>query len=212
MVKNFFDEADYIPQKGISRYDYDEANYHESYNIYSSEDYIEGLIDNKNKIELAEVETVEEKKEKDSDGNETTERTTKFHGLFAKIKLNKTTQNNLIISPNSFIKGMGRLEMDSQEFEEYFDVWTKDKIMGMQMLTSDIMELLVDFRKRLNMNFDVRIFEDIIYIRLHIGPIFDPVISQESPIDMKSTQEFYDILEFIYALSKQIIKIAEEEY
>ena len=60
MVKNFFDEADYIPQKGISRYDYDEANYHESYNIYSSEDYVEGLIDNKNKIELAEVESVEE--------------------------------------------------------------------------------------------------------------------------------------------------------
>ena len=60
--------------------------------------------------------------------------------------------------------------------------------------------------------FGNRYFEDIIYIRLHIGPIFDPVISQESPIDMKSTQEFYDILEFIYALSKQIIEIAEEEY
>ena len=212
MVKNFFDEADYIPQKGISRYDYDEAKYHESYNIYSSEDYVEGLIDNKNKIELAEVETVEEKKEKDSNGNETTERTTKFHGLFAKIKLNKTTQNNLVISPNFFIKGMGRLEMDSQEFEAYFDVWSKDKIMGMQMLTSDIMELLVDFRKKLNRTFDVRIFEDTIYIRLHIGPIFEPEISQESPIDMESTQEFYDILEFIYALSKQIIEIAEEEY
>lgn len=212
MVENFFDGSDYIPQKGISRYDYDEANYHESYNIYSSEDYIEGLIDNKNKIELAEVETVEETTKEDSEGNETTERTTKFHGLFAKIKLNKTTQNNLVISPNSFIKGMGRLEMDSQEFEAYFDVWSKDKIMGMQMLTSDIMELLVDFRKKLNRTFDVRIFEDTIYIRLHIGPIFEPQISKESPIDMKSTQEFYDILEFIYALSKQIIEIAEEEY
>lgn len=215
IVKNFFDEADYIPNKGISRYDYDEANYHESYNIYSSEDYVEGLIDNKNKIELAEVETVEETTKEDSEGNETTERTTKFHGLFAKIKLSKTTQNNLIIEPdNSFFveNDMVGLELDSQEFEAYFDVWSKDKIMGMQMLTSDIMELLVDFRKRLNMNFDIRIFEDTIYIRLHIGPIFDPVISKESPIDMKSTQEFYDILEFIYALSKQIIEIAEEEY
>ena len=80
------------------------------------------------------------------------------------------------------------------------------------MLTSDIMELLVDFRKKLNRIFDVRIFEDTIYIRLNIGSIFDPVINKESPIDMESTQEFYDILEFIYALSKQVIEIAEEEY
>ncbi len=39
-----------------------------------------------------------------------------------------------------------KLNMDSSEFEKYFDVKASNSIIGMQILTSDVMEELVDFK------------------------------------------------------------------
>ena len=45
--------------------------------------------------------------------------------------------------------------MDSQEFEKSFDVTASDKIKAMQLLTSDVMADLIDFKNnsKKNLNF-----------------------------------------------------------
>ena len=66
-----------------------------------------------------------------------------------------------------------RLEMDSSEFEKYFDVKASDKILGMQLLTSDVMEELIEFQNKTKMKYDVYIKDNELYLRFHSGKMFE---------------------------------------
>lgn len=207
---NFLSELDYIPKKQMPRNIYNEGKYKEYYNRYYSDDYAEGKIDGKYDITMAEVHTVEETTRTDSDGHTHTDRTTKFHGIFAKINIGKTIKNNIIIKQNGIFGGKNKLEMDSQEFEKYFDVNSDNKIIGMQLLTHDVMDLLIGFRKLLQKPYDIAIYEDTIYLRVHTGTMFEAKINKDTVIDKKSVKKYYNALDFIYTLSKQLIEVIEE--
>ena len=100
--------------------------------------------------------------------------------------------------------------MDSDEFEKYFDVSSTNDIVGMQILTHDIMDMLVDFRNKLKMPLDILIREDIMYIRLHVGKMFEAKFNKNAVIDKQILQRYFDIVNFIYSLSKKMIKTIEE--
>ena len=68
MIDNFLDDMEYFPKKQMPEHIYNEGKY-ESYDNYYSDDYIEAKIDGKYLIELGEVETEEEREERDSNGN-----------------------------------------------------------------------------------------------------------------------------------------------
>ena len=144
IMSNFYNNLEYFPNKEMPEYIYKELRY-EHYDRYRSDDYFEALINNKNSIQMAEVLTQERKEYKDSDGNTKTRWITKFHGLFAKIELDKSINCELKIGANGSAIFAERLKMDSSEFEKYFDVQASNKIIGMQLLTADVMEELVDF-------------------------------------------------------------------
>ena len=207
---NFLNELDYIPKKQMPQNVYNEGRYKEYYNRYYSDDYAEGKIDEKYDIKIAEVHTVEESTRTDSDGHTHTDRTTKFHGIFAKINIGKSIQNDLIIKQNGIFGGKNKLEMDSQEFEKYFDVNSESKIIGMQLLTHDVMDSLIGFRKLLQKPYDISIYEDTMYLRVHTGAMFEAKINKDTVIDKKSVEKYYNALDFIYTLSKQLIKVIEE--
>ena len=212
IIKNFFDEVDYIPEKPLPSKIYDEGKYDENYNRYYSDDYVDAKLDNKYDLKMAEVKTVYETTYTDSDGHTHTDRVTRFHGLFIKIKIDKSIKNNLTIKQNGTIQKKERLEMDSSEFEKYFDVSSNNDIIGMQILTHDVMELLLEYRKYLKCPFDICIYEDIVYIRIHCGTMFEATISSKVLIDREKTEEYYNMLEFIYKLSKEVIKMSDDDY
>lgn len=155
LIKNFYDDVNYAPQGIMPRNIYDEGKYSQYYNKYHSDDYFEGKIDNKYEIKMAEVRTEYERTDYDSEGNPTTTTTSVFNGLFSKINMNKSINSELIIRNRVGMFNKNKLEMDSQEFEKYFDVVSDNKIIGMQILTPDIMEILVDFRKKTKINYDI---------------------------------------------------------
>lgn len=106
MICNFYDDVDYVPDGKMPQGIYKEAKYNEYYDIYYSDDYIEATIKNKYPIKIAEVETQEEKTETDSDGQTTTTISTIFRGLFAKITIDKSIDNQLTVGTRrSFCKG-----------------------------------------------------------------------------------------------------------
>ena len=210
MLSNFYTDLDYIPKKQMPESIYNEGKYPEYFNRYYSDDYLEATIDNKYEIKMAEVHTVKETTRTDSDGHTHTTRTTKFHGLFVKININKSIQNELTIKPNGSIWKKNRLEMDSQEFEKLFDVSSNNKIIGMQLLTHDVMQLLVDFQNIIKTKFDVCIYDNIMYLRLSTGSIFEMKSLKKGALDKMMLQRYYDILTFINNLSKEIIKVIEE--
>lgn len=212
IIQNFFDEVNYIPQKPLSSQIYDEGKYDENYNKYYSDDYVDAKLNNKYDLKMAEVKTIYETTYTNSKGYTRTERVTRFHGLFIKMKIDKSIKNNLIIKQDGKIRKKERLEMDSSEFEKYFDVSSNNDIIGMQILTHDVMELLLDYRKYLKCPFDICIYEDIVYIRIHCGTMFEAKINSKMLIDREKTEEYYNMLEFVYKLSKEVIKMSDGDY
>jgi hypothetical protein len=100
--------------------------------------------------------------------------------------------------------------MDSDEFEKYFDVSSTNQIIGMQLLTHDIMDMLVDFRKQLKMPLDILIRDDTMYIRLHVGKMFEAKFNKNSVIDKQIAEKYFNIVNFIYTLSKKMLQTIEE--
>lgn len=210
LLNNFYENIDYIPNKPISRDLYDLAKYNEHYNRYYSDDYMEASIDNKYPIRMAEVHTVYEETHTDSDGHTTTTRTTRFHGLFAQIRMNKSINSELLIRRNHSVSKNNRLDMDSQEFEKLFDVNATNQIIGMQLLTHDIMELLVSFQKSTGIYYDISIYNEIMYLRFSTGSMFEFQSFKKGAFDEKMLRKYYNVLDFTSTLSKMIIDLIEK--
>lgn len=209
LISNFYDNLKYFPKKLMPEYTYREIKY-ENYNIYHSDDYFQALMDNKYSIQMAEVLTQKEETYTDSEGNEHIKKITKFHGLFAKIVMNKSINSELRIMQNrAFILG-NKLKMDSDEFEKYFDVTATNKIIGMQLLTADIMEELVDFENKTKIKFDVVIKNNELYLRFHSGEMFEAGNIKKGLIDKEKVQNYFYILNFTYNLANKLINLVNE--
>ena len=211
IIENFYDNLEYYPNKEMPEYIYKDAKYNEYYDTYYSEDYIEAKIDNNFDIDLAEVETQEEETYKDSDGNTHTREVTIFHGLFAKIVIDKSINTRLVITKNNkLLFNKKRQKMDSSEFEKYFDVASDNKILAMQILTPDIMLELLEFLNSYNVMFDVVVNNNIIYIRFHCGPMFESANLKKGSFDKDTLERYYNMLKLTYDLSRKIINVIKE--
>lgn len=211
LIENFYNNVEYFPNKKMPSRIYDEVKYNEYYNKYYSDDYIEAKINNKYDIEMAEVKTQEEETYTDSDGDTHTRIITRFHGIFAKIVIDKSINSELKIEQDkTFSFNKKRLEMDSSEFEKYFDVSATNKIIGMQLLTSDIMEELVDFINKTNMKYDIGVINNNIYLRFHCGPMFEAGNLKKGIIDKNMAEKYFYMLNFTYNLSNKLIELINE--
>ena len=209
IMSNFYDNLEYFPQKQMPEYIYKEPKY-EYYSIYNSDDYFEAQIDNKYSIQMAEILTEDEKTYKDSDGNTKTRIIRIFHGLFAKIVMDKSINSELRVMQNGTIRPKDRLNMDSSEFEKYFDVKASNQIIGMQLLTADVMEELIEFKNKTNMKYDIFIKNNELYLRFHSGTMFEVGNIKNEVLDKNTIKKYFYMLNFTYNLSKKLIDLVNE--
>lgn len=210
LMSNFFSNLEYFPQKLMPEYIYEKAEYNESYNRYMSEDYMEGLVGDKNGIQMGEVKTQKVERYRDSQGRTHTRTITKFYGLFAKVIMNKSINGKFRISQNGTVYSKSKLEMDSSEFEKYFDVEASDKIVGMQILTADVMEELIEFQNNTNIKYDVYIQDNELYLRFHCGEMFEVGKLKNGPMDIETVKKYFYMLNFTYNLSNKLINVIDE--
>ena len=211
LMSNFYNNLEYFPQKEMPEYIYEKANYNEYYNRYHSEDYLEAVINNKYSIQMAEIKTQKEESYTDSQGRRRTETTTIFNGLFSKILMHKSIKGELRIEQNgTMIFDKKRLEMDSSEFEKYFEVKSSDKILGMRLLTADIMEELIEFQNKTNMKYDIYIKDNELYLRFHSGPMFEVGRLKNGAIDKETLRKYFYMLNFTYNLSNKLINLVNQ--
>lgn len=211
LIDNFYDNLEYYPLKEMPERIYEKPNYNEYYNEYHSEDYFEGKIKNKYYIDMAEVFTEHVETHTDSEGNTHTTRTTIFHGLFAKVTSEKSITSELRIVQDKIGKyNKNRLNMDSSEFEKYFDVITDNKIIAMQLLTADVMEEMIEFENKTNMKYDIVVKENEIYLRFHCGDMFEPQSVRKGIINKAQLEKYFYMLNFTYNLSNRLIELINE--
>ena len=206
IINNFYNNLEYFPNKPMPEYIYKHLGY-EYYNKYKSDDYFEAQIDNNYSIQMAEILTQKEETYRDSDGKTHTRTITKFHGLFAKIVMHKSIKGELRVMQNGGLFFNKKLKMDSSEFEKHFDVKASDPIVGMQLLTADVMEELVEYENKTKMKFDIFIKENELYLRFHSGPMFETGNIKNGVLDRNLVQKYFYMLNFTYNLSKKLINV-----
>lgn len=192
----------YIPDKGIPYSEYKVAEF-EDCDKYSYGDLIYGNLDGYN-IKMAQV--ITEKTTTSSNGE--TKYTSIFQGFFAIssfennfdgfIKV-RTDRGKLL---NTFHK-KNKLEMDSQSFENYFDVLSTNKVQTMQVLTPDIMNMLIDFEQKHNIKVELTIKKQKIFIRFHCNSFFKPPIF--SLMDYETLLRDYNLINFTFDISRALI-------
>ena len=96
IVKSYTDNLSYSPNSGISSVTYIDGEF-ERFDRYKSEDGIRGELEHGYKINMSEVHT--EDRYTDSDGN--THYTTLFHGLYAKVEIDKYIPTKIRIRKNT---------------------------------------------------------------------------------------------------------------
>ena len=207
-VKNVDKNLNYYSNKGIMSALYRRGEF-ERYDLYSSEDLIEGILDEKYAIRMAEVHTQEETR--DSDGDRHTY--TLFHGIFGNVECSKDIGTTLKVRSDkgklgNLFSGKSKLEMDSSEFEKHFDIYAENKIIAMQILTSDIMAMMIEFKEQSKIKYELTIKQNQIYIRFHTGEVFEPKMFTHS-LDYDMLKRYYDIIEFIFKVSREINKAIE---
>ena len=208
-IHAYSEKLEYYPDRGILPRMYNEGEFERHYDIYHSEDLIKGDILEDCKITMAEVHTEDKETSTDSDGHTTTTYVTLFYGLFAEIELSKYISFYLKIRRNSMLsnifKGKSKLEMDSSIFEKIYDVNTNDKIQSMRILTSDVMQMLIDFKEKNKIVPEITIKNNKIFIRYQTGNVFEPNLIKND-MDFDKLKKYYNIINFTLELAKQFTK------
>lgn len=210
LVSGVEENLTYYPDQGITQQIYINGEFEQHFDKFLSEDLIEGNLDNKYYVCMSEVLTQNETT--DSEGKTTT--TTIFHGMFGVSDCAKEIPGYIKIHSDKgfFGKIFGnkeKIEMDSSEFEKNFDVYCTNQIITMQILTADIMEMLIEFKKASKIEYELTLKGNQIYLRFFTGAVFEPNILKKS-LDYNTLKRYYDIIEFIFKVTRSINKVIEE--
>lgn len=215
LLDSFEENISYSPYQGIGASSYNAAEF-EQYDRYISEDLMQGVLKNNCKFSMAEVLT--EYATTDKNGN--TNYHTLFCGIMSEVETPKPFNASLYLrkdrkDKNIFARAFRtklpfdnlRVELDSQEFEKMFDVYCSDKIIAMQLLTADIMQLLIEFQNEMNMEYELTIKNNLIYIRFMSGEMFETANVIKYSLDKSTLYKYYRMLDFIFTLTDKLVKL-----
>ena len=191
----------YSDNKGIRETEYSESKFDFGWDRYHSEDMIEGKLEDGSLLKMSQVHTEEEHETTDSDGHTSTTYVTTFMGLYGIIKLKTATNADFSIINNSKLSkfNKNRIEMESTEFEKYYDVFSGSKDSGirqnaMEILTPDAIESLVKIRNLFEQSINIRVYKDKIYFRIGVGDIFEAPTFKSS-VNFEMLQKYFLIID-----------------
>lgn len=195
----------------------------ENFDKYYSEDLIKGILNNGCQIYLAEVRT-EWKTRREVTSKTHSTVIPIFYGIYANVQLKKNINSFIQLKKNKLINlnSLGnipktnttkyfrkKVNMNSQEFDKIYDVFSSDSIMTMKLLTADIMQMLVDFKKQNNIIPEFTLKENILHIRFNTGKMFETLILKKS-LDYSTLKHYYDTLNIILKLIENLINAIDE--
>lgn len=208
LIKIYNSKMYYDPKYGINMRDYKLADFNNDFNEYYSEDRIFGTLDDGSNFQMAEVVTAVVETQ-GSGKNTTTTRNETFSGLYGIIELTKNLLVDVLVVNNSHLNrySKDRIEIDSSEFEEFYDLITKDKIMALRIFTPEIIEKFNELRREHpKYGFELKLVNDKIFYRFRCGhDLFEPPIFKSS-LDKKSLEKYFKLIYYTIELSNALAK------
>lgn len=180
------------------------------FNRNSTEDYISGMLTDKLTVSISELDL--DHKIGSGKNSHTVD---VFEGLVAhasgidefKGTIKILNNNNKMKNKNT--EGLTEVKMDSTEFENLFNVYSDNAVLTMRVLTSDIMEKMVEFERRLGVHFETFVSGKNIVMRFFTMELFEPAIFNESK-EKDRVRAYYEIINLITDISKELDKTISE--
>lgn len=216
LTKAYNPKLYYDSKTGISKYDYTMSNFDTSFNEFFSEDQIYGTLENGIKIRTAEVATAIVNRTKQPDGTIKEDRTETYRGMYGIIKMPHNITSRIYIANDSITKrySENRIELDSAEFEKYYDCMSDEKVRALRVLTSEVIEKFNDIRRNSKFGFELKVEDDMIYFRYKCGQLFEPPTFGNG-LDKELLKKYYRYiyfpLELVIKLSENISHVVMEE-
>ena len=207
-IKNFINninsKLNYDKNGGQDLYNYylDGEYEDKKFNDFCTDDYISCYNEDGTSIDICDVAL----KNKDEKGNYIN---TVYEGLFSVSFFNISIPNEVRIKKNQVKTKNNRVEMDSKEFEKYFDVYSDSNILAMEILTHDIMQEIIDFYNLYKIDFEMLLKRNKMYIRFNTGSMFEPNILKKSS-NIKSLWVFYNVINFVTTFTIRMNKLLKD--
>lgn len=146
------------------RLDYNNGGY-ENYDYYTSKNIVSGTLSDDSKFIMAGIET--EDKSEDSDGKATY--TDVFNGIFISITLPFKIPTKIQLEPNKNKQkyNESRLELESADFENQYDLFADDRSIAMQIFTPEVIEDIMSMTKKYKTRISLHIYEDRVLFRMY---------------------------------------------
>jgi hypothetical protein len=173
-------ELSYSPHGSISRADFDTADFfREDIDRFRGEDLVEGRI-GETTIRFSELH-VEDKRQRGTGKNRRTEWVTVFMGLFVVVDFPKRFKGRTIVLPDTaqrFLGGIGQtlqsmnftrgqlIKLEDPEFERLFVVYSDDQIEARYLLSTSLMQRILDLRSKLGHPLYLSFANDRLYLAI----------------------------------------------
>ena len=208
-------DALYNKYNSISEDMYNEAEF-ENYDRLSSDFTVSGKLKNNSNYIFGDVKTDFFERRKRMRGYRIM-----FFGLFVSIEHNKELKDAIYIKngDNILFRNIGyykvpskklKVKFDSPEFEKEFDVYSADNNLVSKIITPDIMKSLLDFKKEMNIRYEITIKDNHIYYRFFCGKLYKNNPLNSNPIDKKSLYKYYKVIEFSLNISEKLTELVKK--
>lgn len=169
---------------------------------FKAEDFIEGEIDNC-PVKISDV-TVMRNAHKYR---------TIFEGIFAYVDYNKYVMPNVVIS-RKFLVGNEKetkINIENEVFEKYFNVYSQNEFYAKKLLNDGLLETVLKFRTKYNIDFDVSLINGKIYIKIYSFSVFEPEMFDKTN-GKQDLYTHYCFAKFILELIKEVKIILDRDY
>jgi Protein of unknown function (DUF3137) len=135
-----------------------------------------------------------------------------FRGLLFRAKFNKFAKFVTVVRPNvlkakitTISHGDTQLvRFEDPEFNEYFTVYSEDQVDARYILSTNLMEKLVDFRKKAHKNIYVSFVEDTIYFAIEYPDgLFEPNLYR-SMLRFAPLREYFEAIQLMLGLVEEL--------
>lgn len=180
------------------------------FNRYDGEDYISGeieyksdsLSDDKLKLEFSELSV-----EKEVGSGKDRRVITIFNGMFYVVDFNKEFEYYTKIIPDSkkgFFKRKDRVMLEDDLFEKIYEVYSESQFESRYILSTSMMERLVEFYKKRMKNIYLAFNSNKVYIAVESGTdYFEPKIFT-SLYKFDIIKEYYEDLEMVISVIEEL--------
>ena len=218
MIKSVSDQLNYFPQSKIETSEYNEGDlFRQRIDEYNGGDLVDGKLGSTT-IKFSELLHKEKRESYDSKGNRHTYWVTIFRGVFFIADFNKNFNGRTYVLPDSgfdflgigkmmdqWFQGRGEaITLENPTFEKYFKVFSNDQVEARYILSTSLMERLVELKERVNNKIYVSFINSKLFIALPINKdLFEPN-EFSSGVKADYLREYFYYLQLITGIVEEL--------